>query len=329
MKIAVIGAGGWGTALALQASKKNEVVLWSFLKEEADLFDSRRENVTYLPGVPIPPSIKITSDINAVNGADLLLFVPPSKFFRNVTKAFKGLVNNRTVLVSATKGLEYPTEKRMTEILAEEFPGCRNIAALSGPTHAEEVGRDIPTSIVAASKNEKVARIVQDAFSTDTLRVYTNNDCIGVEISAAVKNVIAVAAGVLRGLGYGDNTMAALITRGLAEIKRLGLRMGARESTFAGLAGVGDLIVTCISRHSRNGRVGEALAKGQKIDEILAGTKMVAEGVETVKSVVKYQHEHKIQMPISQGVYDVIYGGREPLEIMKELMTRPLKNEKI
>lgn len=207
------------------------------------------------------------------------------------------------------------------------FPGNPRIVSLSGPTHAEEVARNVPTSIVSASADEDSAIAVQEAFSTDSLRVYTNDDCVGVELSAAVKNVIAIAAGMLRGLGFGDNTMAALITRGLAEMKRLGIQLGARAETYSGLAGVGDLIVTCISKHSRNGRVGEALAQGKKIDEILAGTKMVAEGVETVKSLLKYEQDLGIQMPITHAVYDVIYNGLAPMDALKSLMARPLKNE--
>lgn len=327
MKISIIGAGGWGTALAIQAQKKNDVTLWVYSQEEAKPILETRENSDYLPGVKIPEEVRITTDVRIAAESQVLIFVAPSKYFRSVASRFKPAVNGKHILVSATKGFEYPTEKRMSEILAEEFHQYDDIVVISGPSHAEEVARGVPTTIVAASDNEKAAEVVQEALSADAFRMYRHDDVIGVEVSAAVKNVIAIAAGALRGLGFGDNTMAALITRGLAEIRRLGLRMGAKESTFAGLAGVGDLIVTCISRFSRNGRTGEELAKGKSIEEITASTKMVAEGVETVKSIMKLEEELKIDMPISRAVYDVIYNRVKPMDSIKALLTRPLKNE--
>lgn len=327
MTVSIIGAGGWGTALAIQASKKTNVYLWSYLQEETEIFNKERENVYYLPGVKLPDNIVITSNIEEVIGSEIIVFVPPSKYFRNIVRLFKKYLNKEKIICSATKGLEYPSEKRMSQILDEELDFYHKVVVLSGPSHAEEVAKDIPTSIVAASEDESRAKIIQELFSNSSFRIYTNDDVIGVEICASVKNVIAIAAGMLRGLGFGDNTMAALITRGLAEMRRLGLILGAKEKTFAGLAGIGDLIVTCISHHSRNGRVGEQLAKGKNIQEILASTKMVAEGVETVKSIVKYENDLNIEMPISHGVYDVIYNNRKPLEILQELMVRPLKNE--
>jgi glycerol-3-phosphate dehydrogenase (NAD(P)+) len=327
MKIAVIGAGGWGTALAIQAQKKNEVTLWVHTDVEARPLLEKRENPDYLPGVKIPESVRVTTDIHTAAEADILLFVTPSKFFRSVAARFKPAVTGRHILVSATKGFEFPTEKRMSVILAEEFHQYDDIVVISGPSHAEEVAKGVPTTIVAASDNEKAAEVVQEALSADSFRMYRHDDVIGVEVSAAVKNVIAIAAGCLRGLGFGDNTMAALITRGLAEIRRLGLKMGAKEATFAGLAGVGDLIVTCISKFSRNGRTGEELAKGRSIEDILASTKMVAEGVETVKSVAKLEEELGIDMPISRAVYDVIYNRVKPMDSIKSLLNRPLKNE--
>ena len=275
----------------------------------------------------IPEGVRITTDIKTAAESQVLVFVAPSKYFRGVVSRFKGAVTGRHILVSATKGFEYPTEKRMSEILAEEFHQYDDIVVISGPSHAEEVARGIPTTIVAASDNEKAAETVQEALSADAFRMYRHDDVLGVEICAAVKNVIAIAAGALRGLGFGDNTMAALITRGLAEIRRLGLRMGAKESTFAGLAGVGDLIVTCISRFSRNGRTGEELAKGKSIEQIMAATKMVAEGVETVKSIMKLEEELGVEMPISRAVYDVIYNKVGPMDTIRGLLSRPLKNE--
>jgi len=329
MRVAIIGGGGWGTALALQIRRNHEVKIWSYDKAEADLFNKERENVYYLPGVKLPEDIVFTTDDAIVDGADIVVFVTPSRFFRSVVKRFAPRLKPHQIVVSATKGLEFPSEKRMTEILAEELPGCENIVALSGPTHAEEVSRDVPTAIVAASLREEAAKQVQQAFSTEFFRVYRNTDVIGVELCAAIKNVIAIAAGMVRGLGFGDNTMAALITRGLAEMRRLGLKMGAQEATFSGLAGVGDLIVTCTSRHSRNGRVGEALATGKSIEEILAGMKMVAEGVETVRPALKMAAEVGIDMPICHAVHSVIYDHQHPLEVMKQLMVRPLKDETI
>lgn len=327
MKISVIGAGGWGTALAIQALKKNEVTLWVHSDEEAAPILEKRENPDYLPGVKIPEEIQVTTDCAAAAESDALIFVAPSKFFRPVASRFGKYVRKNHILVSATKGFEYPTEKRMSQILAEEFHHFDDIVVISGPSHAEEVARGVPTSIVAASDNEKAAETVQEALSADAFRMYRHDDVTGVEVSAAVKNVIAIAAGVLRGLGFGDNTMAALITRGLAEIRRLGLKMGAKESTFAGLAGVGDLIVTCISKFSRNGHTGEELAKGRTIGEIAASTKKVAEGVETVRSVAKLEEELGIDMPISRAVYDVIYNGVKPMDSIRALLSRPLKNE--
>ncbi len=328
MDISIIGAGGWGTALAIQALKNNHhVTLWAYNEGEARPLIEKKENIDYLPGVIIPDGIEITWDTGRASQSEIMIFVTPSKFFRSVAAQFGNRINKNQLLVSATKGLEFPTEKRMSEILAEEIPVYKDIVVISGPSHAEEVARGVPTSIVAACNNEDSAITVQEALSGDTFRMYRNDDVLGVEISASVKNVIAIAAGVTRGLGFGDNTMAALITRGLAEIRRLGLRLGAKESTFAGLAGVGDLIVTCISKFSRNGRTGEELAKGKTIEEILSSTKMVSEGVETVRSLMKFEAELGIEMPITRAVYDVIYNKTPPKVSIKNLMMRPLKNE--
>ncbi|MCX7821782.1 MAG: NAD(P)-dependent glycerol-3-phosphate dehydrogenase [Brevinematales bacterium] len=326
MKVSVIGAGGWGTALAIQASLKNEVSLWVYSKEELDLILKERINTIYLPDVKIPGNIVITNDVEKVSKCDIMLFVVPSKYFRNVVKTFSNYIKKDQILVSATKGLEFLTKKRMSEILLEET-NSKNIAVISGPSHAEEVARNVPTSIVAASKNEKIAKTVQDTFSTESLRLYRHNDMVGVELAGAFKNVIAIAAGMLRGFGLGDNTMAALITRGLAEIRRLGIKMGGKLETFAGLAGIGDLIVTCMSKYSRNGRVGEMLARGQRIEEILASMKMVAEGVETAKSIPELEARYGIELPISNAVYEVIYQNMPPEVCLRNLMKRPLKHE--
>jgi len=327
MRVSIIGAGGWGTALSIQASTKNSVILWVYSEDEARPIRDRRVNEDYLPGINIPESIEVTTDVEKATKSDILIFSVPTKFFRGVVKKFKEYIVKNQIVVSASKGFEYPSEMRMSEILKEEIPQAGAPVVISGPSHAEEVAREVPTSVVAASYDENKAEVVQKVLSTESFRLYRNNDVVGVEISAAVKNVIAIAAGIVRGLGFGDNTMAALITRGLAEIKRLGLKMGAKNETFLGLAGAGDLIVTCISHHSRNGRVGEELAKGKNIQQILASTKMVAEGVDTVKSIVNFEKEYNIEMPISHAVYDIIYNQKKPYEALKGLMTRPLKNE--
>jgi len=327
MRVSIIGAGGWGTALSIQASTKNSVILWVYSEDEARPIRDRRVNEDYLPGINIPESIEVTTDVEKATKSDILIFSVPTKFFRGVVKKFKEYIVKNQIVVSASKGFEYPSEMRMSEILKEEIPQAGAPVVISGPSHAEEVAREVPTSVVAASYDENKAEVVQKVLSTESFRLYRNNDVVGVEISAAVKNVIAIAAGIVRGLGFGDNTMAALITRGLAEIKRFGLKMGAKNETFLGLAGAGDLIVTCISHHSRNGRVGEELAKGKNIQQILASTKMVAEGVDTVKSIVNFEKEYNIEMPISHAVYDIIYNQKKPYEALKGLMTRPLKNE--
>ncbi len=328
MKVSIIGAGGWGTALAIQASVKNEVCLWVYSKEEFDLIIKDRINSIYLPDIKIPENIHITNDVDKAAESDIMVFVVPSKYFRNIVKVFSKNIHKKQILISATKGLEFSTKKRMSQILEEET-SCRNIGVISGPSHAEEVARNVPTSVVVASKNEKVAKIVQDRLSTDSLRLYRHNDIVGVELAGAFKNVIAIAGGMLRGFGLGDNTMAALITRGLAEIRRLGIKMGGKLKTFAGLAGIGDLIVTCMSKYSRNGKVGEMLAKGQSIDEILSSMKMVAEGVETAKSIPELEARYGIELPISNAVYEVIYQKMPPDVCLRNLMKRPLKHEYI
>lgn len=328
MKVSVIGAGGWGTALAIQSMFKNYVTLWVYCEEELNvILEHGRENYYYLPGIKIPESIKLTTDVSEVIDSDIIIFVVPSKFFRNTVRRFSNIIKKETILVSATKGFEFPGEKRMSEILKEETGGKNPVAVLSGPSHAEEVVRCVPTSVVVASDNEDSARIVQEALSNENFRLYFHTDVIGVEICGALKNVIAIAAGMLRGFGLGDNTMAALITRGLAEIRRAGIKLGGKLETFAGLAGIGDLIVTCMSRHSRNGRVGELLASGKRLQEILSEMKMVAEGVETSKCIPELEKNLQIEMPISRMVYEVLYQNLSPENGLKSLMNRPLKHE--
>ncbi len=329
MKISIIGAGGWGTALAITASRDNDVILWAYSSNEIIQLIGGRENTDYLPGVKIPENILITDDAKRASNADIMIFAVPSKFMRITAGRFTSLLNSRIIMVSAAKGLEFPSEKRMSEVIKEVLKPASDIVVISGPSHAEEVARGIPTSIVAASKNEENAYAVQKALSTENFRLYTNADVLGVETAGAVKNVIAIAAGILRGLGLGDNTMAALLTRGLAEMKRLGMRLGASEETFTGLAGMGDLIVTCISSYSRNGRVGEELAAGKPIEKIVSSMKMVAEGVETVKTIMQMEKELGLDLPISHAVYDILEKKVTPAEALKNLMARPLKDESI
>lgn len=328
MKIAVIGDGGWGTANALLlAGYGHDVVLWGAFPDYIEEMRRARENVKFLPGVDLPANLRLTDDrAEAVKGADVVALAPPSKFFTSVVEGFKGLIADKTVVVSLTKGLCERTNRRMTE-LAEEILGIRNVVALAGPTHAEEVSRGVPTAIVAASFDCERAKVVQKIWSGPRLRVYTSDDPVGVEIGGAVKNVIAIAVGCSDGMGFGDNTRAALITRGLAELKRFVLAYGGKPETLSGLAGIGDLIVTCTSRHSRNHSVGERLGRGEKIADILASMQMVAEGVWNSKVVHDLAAEMKVEMPISDLVYAVCYENFDAKNAAETIMSRALKSE--
>lgn len=328
MKIAVIGDGGWGTANALLlAGYGHDVVLWGAFPDYIEEMRRARENVKFLPGVDLPANLRLTDDrAEAVKGADVVALAPPSKFFTSVVEGFKGLIADKTVVVSLTKGLCERTNRRMTE-LAEEILGIRNVVALAGPTHAEEVSRGVPTAIVAASFDCERAKVVQKIWSGPRLRVYTSDDPVGVEIGGAVKNVIAIAVGCSDGMGFGDNTRAALITRGLAELKRFVLAYGGKPETLSGLAGIGDLIVTCTSRHSRNHSVGERLGRGEKIADILASMQMVAEGVWNSKVVHDLAAEMKVEMPISDLVYAVCYENFDAKNAAETIMIRALKSE--
>lgn len=331
-KIAVLGAGSWGTTLAIVLSENgHDVTLWEYLVEQAERLRREHENKTFLPGVPIPESIAVTSELDdAIQGAQLLLFVVPTHTMRGVAKrvgSSKALVRD-AVVVNASKGLEEKTLLRMSELLAENLPvPPERILSLMGPSHAEEVSRRIPTSVVVAGVDETIAARVQVVFSTPYFRVYTNSDLLGVEIGVALKNCIAIAAGILDGVGYGDNTKAALVTRGLAEIARLGVAMGAAQETFSGLAGVGDLVVTCLSRHSRNRHVGEEIGRGKTLQEVLDGMVMVAEGVRTTRAAVEMGKRYGVELPIIEMVYQVLFEDRDPREAVDALMTRPLRQE--
>jgi len=332
MRIGVLGAGSWGTTLAIVLCENgHDVTLWEYLPEQAERLRSERENKMFLAGVPIPEAIAITSTLDeAVDGAELLLFVVPTHTMRGVAGKVgtSAVLDRDAVVVNASKGLEEKTLMRMSEVLAEQLPVAPSrILSLMGPSHAEEVSRRIPTSVVAAGIDERNAVTVQQVFSRPYFRVYTNSDLVGVEIGVALKNCIAIAAGMLDGLGYGDNTKAALVTRGLAEIARLGVAMGAAQETFSGLAGVGDLVVTCLSRHSRNRHVGEEIGKGRKLKEVLDGMVMVAEGVRTTRAAVEMGARHGVELPIIEMVYQILFEDRDPREAVDALMTRPLRQE--
>ena len=328
MNITIIGDGGWGTALGLLLhSYGHSVSIWGPFPDYLDEIRARRENVRFLPGVALPEAIRWTSDpAQAAHGAEAVVLASPSKFLADVCQRFAGLIPSHALVVSVTKGLCEATHCRMSE-RAQDILGLPSIAVLSGPSHAEEVARKIPTAVVAASEDEASALRAQKLFSGPLFRVYTSTDPLGVEIGGAVKNVIAIAVGASDGLGFGDNTRAALITRGLAEITRFGIALGACPGTFAGLSGVGDLIVTCTSRHSRNHTVGERLGRGEPIDAIVGSMKMVAEGVWNSKVIHTLARTYAVSMPITDIVYGLCYEKLSALTAVEALMTRDVKPE--
>lgn len=328
MKIAVIGDGGWGTANArLLAEYGHDVTLWGAFPDYIEEMKRTRRNEKFLAGVELPANLKLTADrAEAVAGAEVVVLAPPSKYFTSVVSGFKGLVTSEMLVVSITKGLCEKTNRRMTD-LGAEILGTGPLVALAGPTHAEEVARGIPTAIVAACADEAKARRVQEIWSGPRFRVYTSADPIGVEIGGAVKNVLAIAVGCSDGMGYGDNTRAALITRGLVEMKRFVLAYGGAPETLSGLAGIGDLIVTCTSVHSRNHAVGARLGKGEKIESILGSMEMVAEGVWNAKVVHEIAERLGVEMPICDLVYALCYKGFDAKEACAAMMGRSLKAE--
>jgi glycerol-3-phosphate dehydrogenase (NAD(P)+) len=328
--ITILGGGSWGTALAvLLDAKGHRVAVWELFPERADALRRDRENKQMLPGIRIPHGIEITADIEAaLHGSDTLVIVVPSHGLRESVRKAAPHLTGREIAVIATKGIEEETLKRMSEIVDEEtgMPAGR-IAALVGPSHAEEVSRGLPTTVVSASSEEATAATVQEIFITPTFRVYTNMDMVGVETGVALKNIIAIAAGMCDGLGYGDNTKGALLTRGLAEMTRLGVAMGADQATFSGLAGLGDLVTTCISRHSRNRYVGEEIGRGRTLTEVLAGMVMVAEGVRTTRSAMGLAERFGVEMPIARQVYEILFNDKPAKEAIKDLMVRTPKPE--
>lgn len=330
-RVIVLGAGGWGTTLALLLhANGHEVRIWAY--EETDVVNIREkgENIRFLPGIPIPPGIGISTDMESlVDDTGLIVMASPSQAARGVVRRLAGKLRRPCPIVNVSKGIENRTLKRMSEVLAEELPAENHgmIATLSGPSHAEEVSRGIPTVVVAAAVNTDTARIVQRAFMCERFRVYTSDDLVGVELAGSLKNVIALAAGVCDGLGFGDNSKGALLTRGLAEITRLGLALGAKASTFAGLAGMGDLITTCMSRHSRNRFVGEQIGRGKKLARILEEMVMVAEGVRTTESAMELGNRVGVELPITREVFETLFSGKDALTAVASLMMRPAKPE--
>jgi glycerol-3-phosphate dehydrogenase (NAD(P)+) len=328
MKITIIGDGGWGTAIALLLNKNGHALtLWGPFEDYLKEIRTTGENSRYLKGVKLPSCLTWTSDPQtAMTGAELVVLAMPSKFFADVCKRFTGLIPPTTPVVSLTKGLCEATHCRMSE-LAQEILHIPHVVVLSGPSHAEEVARNIPTAVVAACEDETRAQQIQKIFTAPFFRVYTSTDPVGVEIGGAVKNVIAIAVGASDGLGFGDNTRAALITRGLAEITRFGIALGAKPETLSGLSGVGDLIVTCTSQHSRNHTVGERLGKGEKINDILASMTMVAEGVWNAKVIYALAKLNNVSMPITETVYNLCYEDLSVREAVARLISRDAKPE--
>ncbi len=329
-RVAVVGAGGWGTALAgLLAKRGHDVVLWSFEEHVAAAIRERRIN-PYLEGIELPASLGVTTDLaTAVGGAEIVLSVSPSQFVGRVMGAAAPHVRPDAIVVSASKGIELDTLRSMDQVLGSLLPAdvMARFCVLSGPSFAAEVAREAPTAVVVASRDADAARRVQSLLQTEYFRVYTNPDVLGVELAGALKNVIAVGAGVAAGLGWGHNTLAALLTRGLAEITRLGVALGAERATFSGLAGMGDLVLTCTGSLSRNRTVGFRLGQGEKLEEILADMTAVAEGVKTAEAVHALAARHGVEMPISEQVWAIVHEGRRPVDALRALMLRDPKPE--
>ena len=327
-KIGVIGAGSWGTALASLLYKNgNEVTVWSIMEQEIAMLKEKHEHLDKLPGVKLPEDMEFTTDLEAsIKGKDLLVLAVPSPFTRSTSKSMAPFVADGQIIVNVAKGVEENTLMTLSEIIEQEIPNA-TVAVLSGPSHAEEVGRGVPTSIVVGAKKKETAEYIQDLFMNEVFRVYISPDVLGIELGGALKNVVALAAGIADGLGYGDNSKAALITRGSAEIARLGMAMGGKAQTFSGLTGMGDLIVTCASMHSRNRRAGILIGKGYTMDEAMAEVKMVVEGVYSAKAAMGLAKKYDVQLPIIEQVNMVLFEGKNAAEAVKDLMLRDKKVE--
>lgn len=328
MKIAVFGAGSWGTALAVSlAGGGHSVGIWDINAEHLAQMEQERENSRYLPGVKLPGGISIKKTPEEVlSQVELVVFSAPAQHFRSALTQAKPYLTKDMVLVNVAKGIEQKTLLRLSQIAEELAPGA-NYVALSGPSHAEEVGQGLPTTLVAASPNPALAELVQDVFMSKRLRVYTNTDLVGVELGGALKNIIALGAGISDGMGFGDNAKAALMTRGLTEITRLGIELGALESTFAGLTGVGDLIVTCTSMHSRNRRCGIMIGEGMNPKDAIQKVGMVVEGVYTTEAAYQLAKKMGVEMPITEKIYQVIQGKLDARDAVTQLMSREKKHE--
>lgn len=327
MKIAVLGSGGWGTALAMVlAENGHDTILWSHREEKTKVLKETHEN-PMLKGIALPQSLHFTSDPACVSQCGAVVFATPSYAVRSTAHRFAPLFQEKCVLISVSKGIEKDTSMTLTEVIEEETGGKFPIAALSGPSHAEEVARHIPTAVVSASREQWAAELVQDLFMNENFRVYASDDVIGVELCAALKNVIALCAGCCDGMGFGDNTKAMLITRGLTEIARLGEALGGRKETFAGLTGVGDLIVTCTSMHSRNRRCGILIGQGMHPQKAVQEIGAVVEGYYAAATAKALAEKTGVEMPITQAAYDVLYEDKDPRTVITELMTRAKKHE--
>ena len=326
--IAIIGSGSWGVALAIHLAKNgHKIKIWSYEKEVADLINNQRK-CKFLPNVEIPDNIECKLEYEKViKGADLILQVTPSKFTRNIVRQYAKYVDvKKQPIIVCSKGIEKETTLTLDEVILQEIPNAR-IGALSGPSHAEEVSIAVPTLLVIASEDEEVKNLVQDIFMNEYMRLYTSNDVKGVELGGALKNIIAFCSGVAAGIGFGDNTFAALITRGLVEIRKLGIALGGKEETFYGLSGLGDLIVTCLSEHSRNRKAGKLIGQGKTIEETKKEVGMTIESIDNIEVAKELSDKLNLEMPILNSVYDILYNNLDPKEAVKSLMTRKRKQE--
>ena len=328
MKIAVIGSGSWGTAVAVTFAKKEyEIYLWSWQQDETDRLNCDRENKEFLPGIKLPQNIICSHSMaECTENADIVICAVPSPATRTTAKALSPHIKEGQILLNISKGLENDSLKTLAEVYAEEIPQAE-IAVMSGPSHAEEVSRNLPTTNVVAANDLKTSQFIQDSLMSENFRLYTSTDVLGVELGGALKNVIALCAGISDGLGYGDNTKAALMTRGIAEIARLGVKMGAKPETFWGLSGIGDLIVTCTSMYSRNRRAGILIGKGKSLSETLEEVHMVVEGVNTAKAALALSEKYDILMPIVKEANEILFEGQPASQAVLDLMTRDKKSE--
>ncbi len=326
--VGVIGAGSWGTALALLLNKNgHSVTVWSISEEEISMLSAEREHKSKLPGVKIPDDMAFTTNMEeAVRGKDILVLAVPSKFTRGTARNMKDYVAEGQIIVDVAKGIEEDTLMTLSQQIEQEVPQA-DVAVLSGPSHAEEVGRGLPTTVVIGAKTEKTAVYLQEIFMNDVFRVYTSPDMLGMELGGSLKNVIALAAGIADGMGYGDNTKAALITRGIAEIARLGVKMGGAIESFTGLTGIGDLIVTCASVHSRNRKAGYLMGQGKSMEEAMEEVQMVVEGVYSAKAAEKLGKKYGVDLPIINKINEVLFSGKDPKEAVNELMLRDSRAE--